>query len=170
MKRITALFLQLILLLSIPTSANAGWLDRYFKPTSDPNKKEFSICPECKCEPLIPPENKTCITDVQKTQMQADLKTLSDELELREALLLSSKEVIQDCEDQTALYKEKNRVKEEVVVLREEQLAESQKRVADLEEDSWYETAWDWGWPIIALGLGAYVVADQYEDYHFNAP
>lgn len=169
MKRITALFLILILLLSTPTTANAGWLDRYFKPTSDPNKKEFSLCPECECS-LAAPVEKSCLTEAQKKQMQGDLKTLANELELREALLLSSKEVIQDCEDQTALYKEKVRVTEEVVVFRETQLEESQKRVEDLEEDSWFETAWDWGWPMIALGLTAYVVADQYEDYHYSAP
>lgn len=50
--------------------------------------------------------------------------------------------------------------------LLKEKLSLSEDRVSDLEDPSWFDTAWDWFWPSLSLALGgvlAYDFATQHQ-------
>jgi len=58
-----------------------------------------------------------------------------------------SEDALKACEDDTAVL--------------QRQWETCSIRVGDVEETSWFHTAWDWFWPVAAVVLGGYVAGEQ---------
>ena len=138
-----------------PCVSYAGWL---FKDEA----------PVAKILPKEEPGCFKCLSEEEHKQMIAKIKSLKQGLDDRGSLLKESAVVLSQCDEQKRALIEKEQLNSELLATREAQLADANERIAKLDTSSTWETIWDWGWPVIALGLGAYIAGQELQNYRLK--